>query len=260
MSSLVVGGVVIPVAPGGISRDQLDGADRARAFDQTYRASVTGNPKRDWSFSTPPISRADVDNIYEPILSKVVGQTCYGDIIGGGANQALWSEDLTNAVWVVSNATRTPSIAAPDGSTTAVTITATAANGLIEQNVGNSTSVQRTNSFWIRRRTGTGVINLETADGNVSAQAVTSTWTRFSANAGVSVNRFIGVQVVTSGDAVDIWHAQMEEGTVSSAWVRTTTVAVNNLIPTCCSEITGWTPVRIGTGHYVVLSFSLHEV
>lgn len=81
MPVLVVGGVTIKVAPGGVSRDRLDNVDRARAFDNTYRASQSGTVKRDFHFSTPPIPRATADT-YEATLGVVTAQTCSGDILG----------------------------------------------------------------------------------------------------------------------------------------------------------------------------------
>lgn len=114
MPSLSVGGVTIPVAPGGISRDRLDGVDRARAFDQTYRASVTGNPKREFHFSTPPVTRSLAD-FYETVLSVVSARNCSGDIIGGSTNLLTWSEDFSNAAWTKGNTTITPAATtAPD--------------------------------------------------------------------------------------------------------------------------------------------------
>lgn len=81
MPALVVGGVAISIAPGGVKRDRNDAVDRRRAFDNTYRASSTGNPKHDFHFSTPPIPRATSDT-YETTLATVTAQTCSGDILG----------------------------------------------------------------------------------------------------------------------------------------------------------------------------------
>lgn len=82
MPALVVGGVTIKITEGGTSRARLDNVDRSRAFDNTYRASVSGTAKRDFNFTTPPIPRATIDT-YEATLGIVTPQTCSGDILGG---------------------------------------------------------------------------------------------------------------------------------------------------------------------------------
>lgn len=130
MPALVVGGVTIPVAPEGISRDRLDWVDRARAFDGTYRASSTGNSKREWTFSTPPIARQLWD-FYEGILSPVTAQTCSGDVIGGSSNLLLRSEEFDNSgVWTIQNTTIGANTgAAPDGTVTADKLQETTATG-----------------------------------------------------------------------------------------------------------------------------------
>lgn len=260
MPSLSVGGVTIPVTPGGISRDRLDMVDRARAFDGTYRASATGNPKREFLFSTPPVTRERAD-FYEQILGSVAAQVCSGDILAGGANELLWSEDFANAIWAKTTTTVTAGISDPFGGTLAHTLTATAGSSDTVQSPANSTSIVRTVSFWLRRRTGTGTINIATPD-NVSyiPQTVTTTWQRFSATGAASVTRWAEINIATSGDEVDVFGAQLEPGTTPGTYRRTTTAAVaSTLSPLCCTEITGWSPVRVGTGHYVVLGFTLHE-
>jgi hypothetical protein len=85
VAGLIVGGVTIPIAAPGIKRDRHDGVDRGRAFDQTYRASVTGTPKRDWSFQTPLLPRASGDTL-ETTLALVAAQTCSGDVLGASVS------------------------------------------------------------------------------------------------------------------------------------------------------------------------------
>lgn len=81
MAAVIVGGVTIKVAPGGVARDRVDNVDRSRAFDGTYYASATGTAKRDWHFKTPLVPRATGDT-YEATLATVAAQSCSGDIIG----------------------------------------------------------------------------------------------------------------------------------------------------------------------------------
>lgn len=263
-----MGGVNIKVAPGAIQRERFDAIDRTRAFDNSYRASVTGTPKRDWMFDTAPVSRADAD-FYEMVLAQVSPINAWGDIIGIGSNQLLWSEDFVNAVWTKSSITVTPGISDPMGGTLAHTLTATAINSFISQSLAAGGSITRTNSLWLRRRTGVGAVEL-LDPGNLvwTALSVTGTWTRFPAtNPAPSVQRIFALRLVTSGDAVDAYGAQLEDGAAATQYRKTTTAAVGVATAageagaiSCIPEITGWSPVRTAVGHRVVLSFVLHEV
>lgn len=254
MSSLVVGGVVIPVAANGIRRDRLDGVDRARAFDQTYRASVTGNPKRDFFFSSKPVTRGQAD-YYESILGIVTAQSCSGDILG--ENQLLWADVFSNAAWDKFNASLTGNIADQDGIVPAFTFTATGASAFIQQDLSASTSAVRTNSIWARRRTGSGSVQLRAPDGLIlSTLSLSASWARFPVTGGASTGRGYVLFVNVSGDAIDIAHAQLNDGGTASTFNSTTTVGSPI---SCCAEITGWAPIRTGDGYRVVCDFALHE-
>lgn len=81
MSGLTVGGTIIPIAVSNQTRDRADWVDRSRAFDGTYRASLTGGAVREWKFQTPVISTRATADVYEAALSIVTAQTCSGDIL-----------------------------------------------------------------------------------------------------------------------------------------------------------------------------------
>lgn len=137
-------------------------------------------------------------------------------------NHAQYSEDFANAAWAASSATKTTGVTDPNGGTTATTVTATAANGQILQTVGGSfgTGVSYTNSIWLRRRAGTGVVSLFNPNGaGITSVSVTETWTRFSVTGlGSASNNFIGVRLATSGDAVDVAFGQFEIGSVVTSY------------------------------------------
>lgn len=80
MSSLVVGGVVIPVAFSSPSGDLFESVDRASAFDNTYRVSQTGGTRRAWTLTTKPVPKATSDT-YRSQLAVVTAQLCSGDVI-----------------------------------------------------------------------------------------------------------------------------------------------------------------------------------
>lgn len=255
MSGLVVGGIPIKISGSGISRPRFDGVDRARAFDQTYRASATGTAKREWVFSTPPVTRGQVD-YYESVLLVVTPQLCSGDVLGN--NQLPGSDQFSHAVWTKFNASISAGITDQDGITPAYTMTATGGSAFIQQTLAVGASLVRTNSIYVRRRTGTGTVQLRAPDAStITALTLTSSWARFQLAGAASVNRDFVLFVNTSGDAVDISDAQLEDSAVASTY-NSTSASVAPL--SCCTEITGWTPVRTSDGYRVVGEFTLHEV
>lgn len=299
MASLLISGATIPVAPGGVKRDRLDGVDRARAFDQTYRASVTGTPKRDWFFSTPPLRR-DIADVYEGVLSAVGSQVCSGDIIGGTQNLLLWSEDISNAAWTKANATVGSNFAfGLDGTLTADKIQEDNVNAIhgVTQSTTNAVGQYTLSVFLLAADRTKGVVSLSDGVGGFASIGVDLTngstfsstlavgsWTGITTavtvwgggwyRVSVTGTRGAGTVTVaqiftwntslsyagTTGMGIDMWGAQLQPGALSS-YVKTTTAALaSTLSVNCCSEITGWSPVRIAQGHYVVLDFSLHEV
>jgi hypothetical protein len=142
-------------------------------------------------------------------------------------NQMLWSNDFSNAVWGKSSCSVTTGIASPDGNATACTVTATGVSAQITQNLGAGSSIVRANSMWMRRRTGSGLVQLLMADTGGVTVALTSAWQRFSAiEAAAGTGQFIGVYIQTSGDAVDLWLAQEENTPTISSGIATTSVSV----------------------------------
>lgn len=296
MASLIVGGITVPVAPGGISRDRLDWVDRSRAFDGTYRASATGNPKREWSFSTPPITRANAD-FYEVLLGNVSAKACSGDILGGSNNLYTYSEELNNAAWTKVDVTVSADTAvAPDGSTTADAILETATTNdhyLYQASTGTSGVRHALSSFlhkggrtWAALFVATGgvakawfdltngVVGTVSGTGSPTASilSIGSDWFRctltgllpssgaFNAGIAVATADNISSYLGTGGTGILSWGEQLEPASVATPYIKTTTVPINSLSVNCCSEITGWSPVRTSDGHRVVLGFSLHEV
>lgn len=134
-------------------------------------------------------------------------------------NACLWSSDLTkSAVWTASNMTTAFTATHPDPTVLCTTCTATAGNATVTQTI-TAGSANRATSFYLRRRTGSGTINV-TRDGSTwidVTAAVSSTWARITgATSGASglnasmTNPVVGIRIVTSGDAVDVALVQSE--------------------------------------------------
>lgn len=146
---------------------------------------------------------------------------------GSRTNLGLWSNDLTNAAWVKSSVTAAMTATGPDGVTnSATTLTATGANGTCLQSI-TSASATRDNSVWLKRRTGTGNIDMTVDNGTGwTTKAITTTWDRYDITQAAVTNPIFGLRIVTSGDAIDVYGEQIESASFRSSTIPTTTVSV----------------------------------
>ncbi|MER9092222.1 hypothetical protein NKI34_14065 [Mesorhizobium sp. M0700] len=142
----------------------------------------------------------------------------YGNLLGilcedQRVNIALWGSDLTNAVWVKTNVTAAKTATGITGvANSATTLTATAANGTVLQSV-TAGSTQRITYCWIKRRTGTGTVEMTQDNGSTwAAVTVTSSWARVAIAAATLANPILGLRIGTSGDAVDVGFFQHVTG------------------------------------------------
>ncbi len=149
-----------------------------------------------------------------------------GLLVEGAATSLLnWSESFatsggTNNNWADTSITRTTGQADPANGTTAIRFTASAGNATVISSAAIGTSAARTFSVWLRRVTGTGNIQYTQNNGtNWTTQAITSTWTRYSFTH--TVDHRVGIRIVTSGDAIEMWGAQLEAGSGASSYIPT---------------------------------------
>jgi hypothetical protein len=149
-----------------------------------------------------------------------------GLLVEGTATNLLnWSESFatsggTNNNWADTSITRTTGQADPANGTTAIRFTASAGNATVISSAAIGTSAARTFSVWLRRVTGTGDIQYTQNNGsNWTTQAITSTWTRYSFTH--TANHQVGIRIVTSGDAIEMWGAQLETGSGASSYIPT---------------------------------------
>ncbi len=148
----------------------------------------------------------------------------------------------TNNNWADTNLTRTSTNnTSPRNDATALQITASAGNGTIISSAAIGTSASRTLSVWLRRVTGTGNIQYTLDNGSTyTTQAITSSWVRYSFAATTAAQR-VGFRVVTSGDAIEIWGAQLEAGSGASSYVATVASQVTRNADMCyLTDFAGW--------------------
>jgi hypothetical protein len=157
-------------------------------------------------------------------------------IESSATNLLTYSEDFNAAAWTDTSITRATGNADPAGGTTAVRFTASAGNATVIRSAAIGTSSERTFSVWLRRVTGTGNIQYTQNNGtNWTTQAITSTWTRYSFTH--TVDHRVGIRIVTSGDAIEMWGAQLEAGSGAYSYIPTGASTVQRAADIC--DMTG---------------------
>jgi hypothetical protein len=157
---------------------------------------------------------------YDPSTLEPLGLI----VEGAATNLACGSETFATSGgvnnWADTNITRdSTNNADPANGTTALRVTASAGNATVLNNL-SLTSAARTFSLWLRRVGGTGSIEW-TMDGGTTwtAQAITASWDRYSFTATTTAH--VGIRIVTSGDSIELWGAQVEDGQTMTSYIPT---------------------------------------
>jgi hypothetical protein len=139
----------------------------------------------------------------------------------------------TNNNWADTSITRTTGQADPANGTTAIRFTASAGNATVISTAAIGTSAQRTFSIWLRRVTGTGNIQFTTDNGATwTTQAITAFWVRYTFAATTAAQR-VGIRIVTSADAIEMWGAQLETGSGASSYIPTGASQATRIVDIC---------------------------
>lgn len=167
---------------------------------------------------------------------------------GSSTNYLTYSNDCTNAAWTKTNITAALTATGPDGvANSASTLTATAGNGTCLQTLTRG-SATRVSGVLIKRRTGSGNIDLTQDNGTTwTTLAVTSSWQWLAIPKQTHANPVIGLRLVTSGDAVDVWCVQHEEAHELTSPIPTTTAAATRNAEVLTYPIAGNIDDTVGT-------------
>jgi hypothetical protein len=153
-------------------------------------------------------------------------------------NLLLRSQDYS-ATWTVTNLTPVTAKTAPDGTSTATEFTASSANGVLTQGF-TAVAGSYTFSVFLRRVTGSGDIEIAADNGTFTVKVITGTWARYDVTQTVAAgSKTAGVRVVTSGDVIEVWGAQLEQRSAVTAYTPTTTQPITNYIPVLQSAASG---------------------
>jgi hypothetical protein len=153
-------------------------------------------------------------------------------------NLLLRSQDYS-ATWTVTNLTPVTAKTAPDGTSTATEFTASSANGVLTQGF-TAVAGSYTFSVFLRRVTGSGDIEIAADNGTFTVKVITGTWARYDVTQTVAAgSKTAGVRVVTSGDVIEVWGAQLEQRSAVTAYTPTTDQPITNYIPVLQSAASG---------------------
>jgi hypothetical protein len=191
------------------ARGGAGGAGEATYFDAAGNLTIAA--AGEWRIDHDPITHERRGLLLEP----------------GRTNIALRSRDFTQAAWVKTSITAALDVAGIDGaSNTASRLTATAGDATALQSI-TSASAARVTSFFVRRITGAGTIEITQNNGATwTAITLTAAWQRFTIPVATITNPVIGVRMATSGDVIAVDAAQCEGGTFATSPIITIASAV----------------------------------
>ncbi len=138
-------------------------------------------------------------------------------------NQLLYSQVFDNAVWTGQNATLTSGQTDPNAGTNAYTLTATAGNAKLYQEISLADgTLNRVFSIYVKRKTGTGTVSLTIDGTNYESIVVTASWVRYDMTGSFSGTVYPGIKITTSGDEVYVAFAQLEDGDTATTYAANT--------------------------------------
>lgn len=126
---------------------------------------------------------------------------------------------------------------APNSTTTADTLTATGANSTGLQ-TWTAEAVSYTFGVWLKRKTGTGTIEIAADSGTYTAVTITSSWALYTVTQTPAAgSKSAGIRIVTSGDEVYAWGAHLYRSDLGGMVANTSAYPYYN--PTTAKNLLG---------------------
>jgi hypothetical protein len=152
-------------------------------------------------------------------------------IEAAGTNLAKQNTDMNNGPWAVWHATVVgyAPVAAPDGSSTAVEVSFSAADGSIYQGDIPVDTATYTVSYFVRAKTGTTTIRIIVNSAWSSDISVGVSWARVSWTLAQSATpTYVGVACNAAGDSANVyaWGMQIEKSPYATSFIPTTVAAL----------------------------------
>jgi hypothetical protein len=168
-------------------------------------------------------------------------------------NLLLASEQFDAASWTKTSVTVSANaVAAPNGTTNADTLTASGANGTTLQTF-TAEAISYTFGVWLKRKTGTGNIQIAADSGTYTTVTITSDWALYTVTQTPAAGTIsAGIRIVTSADAVEAWGASLYRSDLGGMKANTSAYPMYN--PTTPKNLLGasedfssasWSPINI---------------
>lgn len=234
-------GYLLGAEPSGYATDFTAGGVQGNALVRSFPR----NTQMDYS-GTPFLAQGGPVTFSRGSLATVTDSD--GLIKWAPHNLLLASEQFDNSNWTKSSATVTANaVAAPNGTTTADTITASGANGTALQSY-TAIAVPYVFGVWLKRKTGTGNIQIAADSGTYTTVTITNDWALYTVTQTPAAGTIsAGIRIVTSGDAVEVWGAHLYRSDLggmqanASAYPTYNPSTPKNLLGFTELLTTGWT-------------------
>lgn len=181
-------------------------------------------------------------------------------------NKVIRSEELENEAWTASNVTvdATNTVVAPDGTTTAETLTSTSAGGYLESTAFTAGTVGQGTSAYVKTTSGTQDVSIRLRDTTAGADrctanvTATTTWQRVVCitATGLTTGNNHTLRIfpgATGGTGTSVWWGGMDEASPA-----TSNALVSSYVPTAAAAVarSGDAPTVTGiTESYGPLSY-----
>jgi len=151
-------------------------------------------------------------------------------IEGAATNVAIQNRDLTNVAWTKTNCTAAKDQIGPDGVTnSASSLTATGATATCLQSITLASSARMQSAF-VKRISGSGVIEMTTDGGTTWVAILPRTyWDQAFIPVQTVTNPSVGFRITTSGDAIAVDFVQNETATGSTMVAATSPIATTTI-------------------------------